>query len=40
MATDAESGTIVLFGGGPYREACTNETWIFDPAADAWSQVA
>lgn len=22
------------------RADCTNETWIFDPATDAWSQVA
>ncbi len=40
MATDAESGTIVLFGGGDSIWAPTNETWVFDPAADAWSQVA
>lgn len=40
MAADAESDSIVLFGGGASRADCTDETWIFDPAADTWSQVA
>jgi N-acetylneuraminic acid mutarotase len=39
MAADAETGTIVLFGGGPSREACTDETWIFDPRAGTWTEV-
>lgn len=39
MATDAESGTIVLFGGGDGISAPTNETWVFDPATDTWGQV-
>jgi hypothetical protein len=37
MAADAETGTIVLFGGGPSREGCTDETWIFDPRTDTWT---
>jgi hypothetical protein len=39
MAADAETGTIVLFGGGPSREACTGETWIFDPRTGTWAEV-
>jgi N-acetylneuraminic acid mutarotase len=38
MAADAETGAIVLFGGGPSREACTDETWIFDPEAETWTR--
>jgi hypothetical protein len=37
MAADAETGTIVLFGGGPSREGCTDETWIFDPREESWT---
>ena len=40
MATDAETGRIVLFGGGPALPECTAETWLFDPRDDTWSQVA
>lgn len=38
MALDAETGQIVLFGGGISRDEYTAETWIFDPRAKTWSQ--
>lgn len=40
MAFDVETGTIILFGGGPSRESYTAETWIYDPAANVWSMAA
>lgn len=40
MAYDADEDVIVLFGGGPAREAYNAETWIFDPRADAWAQAS
>jgi hypothetical protein len=40
MAADAESGVIVLFGGGASRETCTDETWIFDSHAERWLQIS
>lgn len=40
MALDAETGTIVLFSGGEGRDTDLADTWIFDPRADAWSQVS
>ncbi len=40
MAYDATGEVIVLFGGGPSRDEYTAETWIYDPRANTWSQVA
>lgn len=40
MTTDAETRQIVLFGGGPTRNECTAETWLFDPATDTWEQAS
>ena len=39
MTADAGSGSIVIFGGGPTRETTTNETWLYDPAANVWTRV-
>lgn len=36
MAYEAESGLIVLFGGGPGRGSFTSETWLFDPVGEVW----
>ena len=36
MARDADTGTIVLFGGGRTRDEATAETWLVNPAADTW----
>jgi hypothetical protein len=36
MARDAESGRIVLVGGGPLRQAFTDEVWIYDAANNRW----
>lgn len=38
MAFNATGGTAVLFGGGPRREEATDETWVFDPASNAWTK--
>jgi hypothetical protein len=38
MAVDAEHRRLVLFGGGTTREDCTNETWVFDPGNETWSE--
>jgi hypothetical protein len=38
MAYETETGLIVLFGGGPARGAFTDETWLYDPAANNWSE--
>lgn len=40
IAHDDESGLIVVFGGGDSRAAYTAETWLFDPAARTWREVA
>ena len=37
MAFEPDEGGVVLFGGGPTREAYTAETWIYDPRANTWS---
>jgi hypothetical protein len=37
MAYDAETKTMVLFGGGTSREEFTAETWTFDPADGTWT---
>ena len=31
---------VVLFGGGPSREEFTDETWVYDPGANTWTNVA
>jgi hypothetical protein len=36
MAYDAESKSVVAFGGGLDRVDVTDETWIFDPTTDTW----
>lgn len=36
MASDAETGLVVLFGGGPDRRHYTAETWLFDSTANTW----
>jgi len=38
MAFDAETGKIILFGGGPDRRHYTAETWLYDPTAGTWSE--
>jgi N-acetylneuraminic acid mutarotase len=40
MAFDAETRSIILFGGGLAREEFTAETWIYDARANTWSQVS
>lgn len=40
MAYEPDEKVIVLFGGGPLRTEYTAETWIYDPRANTWSQVA
>lgn len=37
MTADREAGVIVLFGGGPTRDRCTDETWVFAPGSGSWS---
>jgi N-acetylneuraminic acid mutarotase len=38
MAFDAETGLVILFGGGPDRRHYTAETWLYDPGTNAWSE--
>jgi hypothetical protein len=38
MAYELETGLIVLFGGGPARGSFTDETWLYDLVANAWSE--
>jgi hypothetical protein len=38
MVYEAETGLVVLFGGGPARGAFTAETWLYDTAANSWSE--
>lgn len=40
MSYDKETATLVLFGGGPTREAYTNDVWLFDVHSNAWSKAA
>jgi hypothetical protein len=37
LAADPDTGLLVLFGGGPTRDAYTAETWTFDPQSSMWS---
>lgn len=39
MAHSTAAEQIVLFGGGKFREDWTLETWLYDPAANSWTQV-
>lgn len=39
MALDDQTGRIVMFGGGGSRSHYTNETWLFDPADQTWTEV-
>jgi hypothetical protein len=38
MAYEESTGLIVLFGGGPSRWGFTNETWLYDPSTNTWSE--
>ena len=38
MAYDSDQDVVVMFGGGPRREAYTAETWIYDPTDETWRQ--
>jgi hypothetical protein len=39
VAYDSEADKIVLFGGGPFWDQPTNETWIYDPQANTWTDM-
>jgi len=39
MTYDTGLGRVVLFGGGPHRDAFTAETWTFDTITFSWSQL-
>jgi N-acetylneuraminic acid mutarotase len=39
MAYSTDAGQVVLFGGGTSRQETTLETWLYDPAANTWTQV-
>ena len=39
MAYDAAADKIVLFGGGPDKLAFTDETWVYDPQANMWTDM-
>lgn len=39
MAYDTSVGRVVLFGGGPHRDAYSAETWVFDTTASSWSHL-
>jgi N-acetylneuraminic acid mutarotase len=39
MAYDAAADKIVLFGGGPDWDQPTNETWIYDPQTNTWTDM-
>ena len=38
-AYSGSAQVILIFGGGPSREAFTDETWIYDPRWNAWTQI-
>ena len=38
MAYESTSGKIVMFSGGVSRDKALSETWLFDPANNAWRQ--
>jgi N-acetylneuraminic acid mutarotase len=38
MVYDAAKGRAILFGGLDAQFVCSNDTWEFDPAANAWSE--
>ncbi len=39
MAYDSKADKVVLFGGGPTKVPWTDETWIYDPQANTWTNV-
>jgi N-acetylneuraminic acid mutarotase len=39
MAYDSVNDKVVLFGGGESEDAFTNETWIYDPQSNTWTNV-
>jgi hypothetical protein len=40
LAYNSKAGRIVLFGGGPLGSPLTDETWIYDPAANTWENLS
>ena len=38
LAYDAETGNVVLFGGGPGPNAYTNEVWLFNSNRNTWAR--
>ena len=40
MAYDSESEKIVQFGGVPQNDWASNETWIYDPALNTWTEAS
>ena len=39
MAYDSKADKIVLFGGGKIKSVPTNETWIYDPQTNTWTDM-
>jgi N-acetylneuraminic acid mutarotase len=39
MAYDSVNDKVVLFGGGEADYIFKNETWIYDPQANTWTNV-
>ena len=39
MAYDSAADKIVLFGGGPDKLNPTDETWIYDPQTNEWTDM-
>jgi N-acetylneuraminic acid mutarotase len=39
MAYDSNADKVILFGGGASPSKLTNETWIYDPQTNAWTEV-
>jgi N-acetylneuraminic acid mutarotase len=40
MVYNSKAEQVILFGGGRSRTRFTDETWIYDPAANTWTSVA
>lgn len=39
MAYDSKADKVVLFGGGASLSKCTNESWIYDPQTNIWTDI-